>query len=481
MNAAPSTVSRYKFSCFVSLATCVAALLLAGGGRATAQSLTSLASFGGVTPGWRQPGEPLAGDVAGTNDGISYLYMQASNNERGLAYGNGHLYLVSHANVNGSSTNVRVLDALTGADTGGLDATGITGGTFAVNAAAVGSDGAIYVGNLTTQSTTSPFKIYKWATEASTPVVAYSGDAGLPGSRVGDSIGGIGGGASTRIASGFSNSPSVAGNNGYTVVDPTAGTATAVSFASTPPNAGEMRLGLAFSDANHVFSKQVISAGSTTLYYTSYSGSTGTLVASPALTAGSTAEYELAYTVLNGVPLLAAQSAGDSHINVYSVADPTTPVLLASAAGLAGLPANGNQTGQIAWGAATINPDGSATQNLYGMRTNGGIRAFTFTLPVPSVNGDYNGNGVVDAADYVVWKKNFGLTGGATKAQGDGTGDGNVASDDYDYWRTRFGNTTGGSGTGGLATTAVPEPNTIVMLITSLLISASGIARRARS
>ena len=147
---------------------------------APAQSLTALASFGGVTPGWRQPGEPLGGDAAGTNDGTSYLYLQASNNERGLAYGNGHLYLVSHANVNGSTANVRILDAISGIDTGGLNNTGVTGGTFAVNAGAAGSDGAIYVGNLTTQSTTTPFKIYKWANEGSVPVVAYSGDAGLP-------------------------------------------------------------------------------------------------------------------------------------------------------------------------------------------------------------------------------------------------------------------------------------------------------------
>src|SRR3954447_9873089 len=112
--------------------------------------------------------------------------MQASNNERGLAYANGHLYLVSHANVNGSSTNVRILDAITGADLGGLNNTGVTGGTFAVNAAAVGSDGSIYVGNLTTQSTTSPFKVYKWATEGSAATVAYSGDGGLAGSRLGD-------------------------------------------------------------------------------------------------------------------------------------------------------------------------------------------------------------------------------------------------------------------------------------------------------
>jgi hypothetical protein len=476
MNAA-SLVSRHIFRCLISSALCVATLLFAVN-RATAQSLTPLASFGSTTPGWRQPGEPLSGDLPNTTDGGgAYAYLQISNNERGLAYGNSHLYLVSHANVNSSSTNVRVLDALAGADIGGLDATGITGGTFAVNAASVGSDGAIYVGNLTTQSTTSPFKVYKWATEASTPVVAYSGDAGLPGSRVGDSIGGVGGGASTRIGAGFSNSPSVTGNNGYTVVDPTAGTATAVSFATTPPNAGDFRLGLAFKDTTHIFSKPI---SNTTLYYTSYSGSIGTLVASPSLPAGSTAETELAYTVLNGTPLLATQSSGDSHISVYSVANPTAPVLLATAAGLAGLSANGNNTGQIAWGAATINPDGSATQNLYGMRTNGGIRAFTFSLPAPSVDGDYNGNGVVDAADYVVWKKNNGLAGGATKAQGDGTGDGNVTSDDYDFWRARFGNPPG-SGTGGLTTTAVPEPDTIVMLISSLFISASCVPRRSRS
>jgi hypothetical protein len=449
-------------------------LLATSASTAIAQSLTPLATFGSAIPGWRQAGEILADDVAGTNDGSLYSYLQIGNNERGLVYANNHLYLVSHANVGGSTANVRILDSMTGADLGGLNTTGITGGTFAVNAAAAGSDGAIYVGNLTTQSTTTPFKVYKWATEASVPVVAYSGDAGLPGARAGDDLAGIGAGASTRIASGFSNSPSVPGNNGYTVVDPTTGTATAVGFSSTPPNAGEFRLGLTFSDASHVFSKPF---GNTTLYYTSYSGATGTLVASPTtLPAGSTAETELAYTILNGVPLLATQSAGDSHINVYNVADPTNPLLLANAPGISGLPANGNQTGQITWGVATINGDGSASETLYGMRTNGGIRAFTFSLPAPGVNGDYNGNGVVDAADYAIWRKNLGLTGGATKAQGDGTGDGNVTSDDYDYWRARFGNTSG-SGS-GISTAAVPEPNTIGMLLMSLVLSASGVSRR---
>ena len=473
-----SIASRLSLPSLLGLASCVAVSLFVVG-DATAQSLTPLATFGNTTPGWRQPGEPLPGDVSGTNDGISYLYMQASNNERGLAFGNGHLYLISHANVNGSTANVRILDAVSGADLGGLDATGVAGGTFAVNAGAVGSDGTIYVANLTTQSTTTPFTVYKWASEAAVPVVAYSGDASLPGSRVGDSLAGFGSGASTRIAAGYSNNPSVPGNNGYAVVDPTAVTATAVGFAATPPNAGEFRLGLAFADASHIFTKPI---GNNPLYYTSYAGSTGTLVSSATMPAAASAETQLAYTVLNGTPLLATQSSGDSHISVYNVADPASPLLLATAAGLSGIPANLNNTGQIAWGTATINPDGSATQNLYGMRTNGGIRAFTFTLPAPGVDGDYNGNGVVDAADYALWRKNDGLTGGATKAQGDGNGDGNVNSLDYDYWRARFGNPPG-SGSGQLASTtnAVPEPSTVAMLLMSLLFSASSIARRVRS
>jgi hypothetical protein len=87
----------------------------------------------------------------------------------------------------------------------------------------------------------------------------------------------------------------------------------------------------------------------------------------------------------------------------------------------------------------------------------------------PSLPGDYNGNGAVDAADYVIWRENNGLMGGATPAQGDGTGDGNVTVEDYNFWRTNFGN---GAGAGSMVATnlplqAVPEPS-------SLLLSALG-------
>jgi PEP-CTERM motif len=83
-------------------------------------------------------------------------------------------------------------------------------------------------------------------------------------------------------------------------------------------------------------------------------------------------------------------------------------------------------------------------------------------VPRAAVPGDYNGDGIVDAADYTV-----GLTGGATAAQGDGDGDGNVTQADYDYWKTRFGNTMGaGSGSKGGGT--VPEPSSFVLLAIGL-------------
>jgi Planctomycete extracellular len=55
-----------------------------------------------------------------------------------------------------------------------------------------------------------------------------------------------------------------------------------------------------------------------------------------------------------------------------------------------------------------------------------------------SVTGDYNGNSVVDAADYVVWRKSAGLTG---TQPADGNGDLVVNDLDYGIWRQHFGET----------------------------------------
>jgi hypothetical protein len=240
----------------------------------------------------------------------------------------------------------------------------------------------IYVANLTTQSTTSPFRIYSWATEGSVPVTAYSGDAGLAGSREGDDLAVTGSGSSTLIAAGYNSTPAVAGNNGYSIINPTASTGTAVGFVGTPPNAGDMRLGITFVDSSHVLG----TAGSSLYRYTSFAGASGTLIASPAIPdpAGATADRLLAYKVVNGTALLAVQSIGDSHVSVYDVTNPAAPVYLASGNNTSGtLTANGNGTGQVAWG-DVYNGD---FINLYGMSSNQGIQAFQIEVPEPGMLG----------------------------------------------------------------------------------------------
>ncbi|HEY3394112.1 MAG TPA: hypothetical protein VGK58_15475 [Lacipirellulaceae bacterium] len=75
--------------------------------------------------------------------------------------------------------------------------------------------------------------------------------------------------------------------------------------------------------------------------------------------------------------------------------------------------------------------------------------------------GDYNENGVVDAADYVVWRKNVGTMNNLPNDDIGGT----IGSDHYDQWRANFGNPAGGSALG----TAVPEPAASTLILLSML------------
>ena len=76
------------------------------------------------------------------------------------------------------------------------------------------------------------------------------------------------------------------------------------------------------------------------------------------------------------------------------------------------------------------------------------------------VQGDYNNNGTVDAADYVLWRN-----GGPLQNEVDVPGTVNAA--DYDAWRARFGNTSGSGTLAGGA--AVPEPIAAALLLVGLI------------
>lgn len=70
--------------------------------------------------------------------------------------------------------------------------------------------------------------------------------------------------------------------------------------------------------------------------------------------------------------------------------------------------------------------------------------------------GDYNADGTVNAADYVVWRNSLGATGANLPA--DGNGDLVVNQTDYEVWRSHFGMTSGS----GLAS-SVPEPASAIL------------------
>jgi hypothetical protein len=78
---------------------------------------------------------------------------------------------------------------------------------------------------------------------------------------------------------------------------------------------------------------------------------------------------------------------------------------------------------------------------------------------VPTLQGDYNTDGVVDAADYVVWRK--------TNINGPAG---------YDTWRTNFGRTAG-SGAALAGAASVPEPASVVLILAAFLL---GFSRRIR-
>jgi hypothetical protein len=78
--------------------------------------------------------------------------------------------------------------------------------------------------------------------------------------------------------------------------------------------------------------------------------------------------------------------------------------------------------------------------------------------------GDYNHSGIVDAADYTIWRDTLGQTGIALAA--DGNGNGMIDAGDYDVWKSNFGNH---SGAGASANAGVPEPATLVLLLAGIL------------
>ena len=79
-------------------------------------------------------------------------------------------------------------------------------------------------------------------------------------------------------------------------------------------------------------------------------------------------------------------------------------------------------------------------------------------VTAPELAGDFNSNGIVDAADYTVWRDNVGTNNALPNNLMGGT----VGIAQYNEWRANFGNH---AGSGDSANAAVPEPATRALLI----------------
>jgi hypothetical protein len=94
---------------------------------------------------------------------------------------------------------------------------------------------------------------------------------------------------------------------------------------------------------------------------------------------------------------------------------------------------------------------------------NGGVTLLA--ILIDGVLGDFNSDGMVDAADYVVWRKNDGTDNRLPNDNALGTP---IREAHYELWRSRFGK---GAGAGSsIDRSAVPEPSCFLLTSTILLI-----------
>jgi hypothetical protein len=98
-------------------------------------------------------------------------------------------------------------------------------------------------------------------------------------------------------------------------------------------------------------------------------------------------------------------------------------------------------------------------------------RTLTFSLTgqvLPAtLDQDFDNNGVVDAADYVIWRKC--LAAGTALPYNETANVGVTDQEDYDLWRQAFGTTRLGSGSSVVSTSAsIPEPGSAALLLIAI-------------
>jgi hypothetical protein len=107
-------------------------------------------------------------------------------------------------------------------------------------------------------------------------------------------------------------------------------------------------------------------------------------------------------------------------------------------------------------GIGDLNLTGDSTDFSLALGNSGNDLVLSY-LASGGVEGDFNGNGTVDAADYTLWRDRLGTN---NPLQNDPVG-GQVSEAQYLIWKNNFGSSLPGNG----GSTAVPEPAALALLI----------------
>jgi hypothetical protein len=131
--------------------------------------------------------------------------------------------------------------------------------------------------------------------------------------------------------------------------------------------------------------------------------------------------------------------------NVTIPASGTVTVNLANASGMgAGTFTLIDYAGTLSGNFSTLTLGTQPSGFTYSLINNTANTSIDLQVTSAALPGDFNNNGVVDAADYVVWRKGLGTT---------------YTQSDYNVWRDHFGQTVGsGAAETAVSQTAVPEP-----------------------
>jgi hypothetical protein len=291
-------------------------------------------------------------------------FMTTDNTERGMAY-NPVTDRVIVLSRNGGYRPV-VLDATDGSYQWELIPDMFSGGTFAANLVGVAEDGAIYVGNLSTSTTTPNFKLYRYADDQlwTFPEVAFDGDpAGtdpesgdsLNPQRWGDTMDVRGSGADTQIVIGSRASAAIAI---LTTEDGMTFTSTLIEGAANSNGS----LGVAFGPGDTLYTK--INNGALRLVSFDLANGTSTLIQSwtdPAIP--------------NGVAPIATDAVGEelagvlyggNGVNLYNIEDTAQPPIFIDAEPNPNSNGNGNGVGAADFG----------DDRLFVLDTNNGLQAY---------------------------------------------------------------------------------------------------------